>query len=348
MQAGFVIGPSGLSRIGPVKNFFFPNFASDYYETMMLYARTIIMFLIGLEMDFPYLIRNLRPACTIACSSSIVCTLFAAAMTSFIHEETESHGSPTMLWLVITVILANTASPVMFRVAIDLKIANSDVGRMAICSSLIGDIYAVILMVIISKNRKSYTNKSWIFLFLLYFVVVIAVVFLNVYVVAWMNRRNRNKKYLTNAEFFCLLAILFVAAMLLETIGFSSIVACLLIGAMFPRGGKAARTLSIKLLYSVNTFILPVYFGYSGFRADVASINSFPKVGVIFVVILLSIGGKITGTLLACSHLKIPLNEGVLISFLMNLKGHVDILTLSVSLLDKVGSFFSRNSLQDF
>ncbi|KAG9145231.1 hypothetical protein Leryth_008187 [Lithospermum erythrorhizon] len=42
------------------------------------------------------------------------------------------------------------------------------------------------------------------------------------------------------------------------------------------------------------------------------------------------IGGKVVGTLAACYYLKIPLNEGVLISFLMNLKGHVDLAALTV------------------
>lgn len=338
IQAGFVIGPSGLSRIRQVKEFFFPNFASDYYETLMLSSRIVIMFLIGLEMDFPYLFRNKRPATVIACSTSFMCTLFAGAVTSFIHEETKSHGPRVMMWLMITVILSNTAAPVMVRLAIDLKIANSDIGRMAISSTIIGDIYAVILLAVITKIKRNYSMFMWISFALIYIGIVVAVIFLNVYVVNWMNRRNYNKKYLTNTEFFCLLAIVFVTANALETMGVSSILACLVIGIMFPRGGKAARTLSIKLSYSVNTFILPIYFGYIGFRADFSSINTLGRFVVIFLVMLLSIGGKITGTLLACSHLKIPLNEGVLISFLMNLKGHVDLLTLSIGMQDKVSS----------
>lgn len=105
---------------------------------------------------------------------------------------------------------------------------------------------------------------------------------------------------------------------------------------MFPRGGKAARTMLTKLTYAVHTFVLPVYFGYSGFTADVSAIKSFGKAGVVFLVILLSIGGKVTGTLAACSHLKMPLNEAVFIAFLLNLKGRVDLLTLSVGLQDRV------------
>lgn len=336
--AGFVLGPSGLSHIDKVKKFFFQNFAIDYYETMALYARIIIMFLIGLEMDFPYIKRNLRVASIIAGGSSFVCTIFAIAVTSFIYEETGAHGSAVMMALTVAVILANTASPIVVRLAAELKFASSDIGRLAISSSLIGDVYAVFLLIIISRNKHKYDFFLWIMLGIVYFLIVVAVIVLNIYVANWLNRRNRNQKYLKNTEIFGLLAIVIVAATALETMGFSSIIACLIIGSMFPRGGKAARTLLIKLSYSVNNFILPIYFGYSGFRADVTFINSFRNFAIVVIVILLSIGGKITGTLAACFHLKIPLNEGVLLAFLMNLKGHVDLLTLTIGLENKVMS----------
>ncbi|KAK4410159.1 Cation/H(+) antiporter 1 [Sesamum angolense] len=201
--AGFVLGPSCLSHIDNVKAFFFTN-AADYYETMALYARIIIMFLIGLQIDFPYLMRNLRVAGVIACGSSFTCTIFAIVVTSFIYQEMGGHGSAFTMGLILVVILSNTASPYVIRFAHDLRFASSDVG--------------------------------------------------------------------------------------------------------------------------------------SGFKADVTLINSFRNFIVVAVVLLLCIGGKVTGTLAACFYLKIPLNEGVLLSFLMNLKGHVDLLALTVGVESKVTS----------
>ncbi|KAK4479969.1 hypothetical protein RD792_013023 [Penstemon davidsonii] len=335
--AGFVLGPSCLSHIGRVRNFFFHNFAVDYYETMALYARIIIMFLMGLETDFPYMRRNLRVAGMIAGGSSLICTIFAIAVTSFIYEETGAHGSGFMMAITLAVILSNTAAPFVARLAHDLKFARSDVGRLAISSSLIGDVYSVFLLTIITRNKQRYDSSIWVKGFFS-LVIVISVILINRHAVNWLNRRNRNQKYLKSTEIFVLLAILFVAATTLETMGFSSIIACFLIGSMFPRGGKAARTLLIKLSYSVHNFILPIYFGYTGFKADVTLINNFRNFAIVAIVILLSIGGKVTGTLAVCFHLKIPLNEGVLLAFLMNLKGHVDMLALTVGVENNVMS----------
>ncbi|KAK3029147.1 hypothetical protein RJ639_039702 [Escallonia herrerae] len=333
--AGFVLGPSVLSRIEGVKNFFFQNFAGDYYEAMSLYSRMFIMFLIGLEMDVPYMMRCLRPASTIAFGGSIMCTIFGAAITNFMYQETEARGDMVMMAFMIIGVLANSGSPFVIRLAADLKIATSDVGRLAVSTSLISDMYAVLILVIVSKKEQMNLGK-WFLSGLASFFIVVAVIVFNTYIANWLNRRNRNQKYLKNMEVFVLFLIVFGAATAIESMGFSSIVGCFLIGAMFPRGGRTARTLLIRLTYPVQNFIIPIYFGYTGFRADITVLDSPRNIGLFVFVILLCIGGKITGTLAACLYLKTPLNEGVLLAFLMNLKGHVDVVTLSVGLQNKL------------
>ncbi|KAK9049997.1 hypothetical protein SSX86_031038 [Deinandra increscens subsp. villosa] len=334
--AGFVLGPSGLSRSPPIHVFFFQNFAIDFYESMALYCRISIMFLMGLEMDIPYLMRNLRPASIIACGGCLMCTLFASTISFFVYEETGSRGSRVTLALVITVILANTASPIVFRLAADLKFATSDIGRLAISSSLIGDMYAAFILVIISGEKNKRTVKGWALMAFFSLLILVGIILFTSRLVNWLNRRNRNAKNLQAVEVMLLCSVILVAAMILETMGFSSIIACFLMGSTFPRGGKSARTLLAILTYTVHNFIFPIYFGYTGFKADTRYLNELKRIVIVVMVIVLSIGGKILGTLAACLYLKKPLNEGVLLAFLMNMKGHVDILTLTTAMQNKV------------
>ncbi|KAL1823517.1 hypothetical protein ACET3Z_010295 [Daucus carota] len=266
--AGFVLGPSVISNIESVKKFFFQAFATDYYETMAMYARIIIMFLIGLEFDVAYLIRNLRRAHVIAFGGCIMCTIFAFAITTFIYEETTAEGSHFLMGCMIAVVLSNSGSPLVIRLAAQLRFATTDVGRLAISSSLIADLYAVCVMLIVSRNKKE-KSKHWVSDGVLSLTIIVAVAIINIYLAKFMNRRNRNKKYL------------------------SSIEVC--------------------------------------FKADLSVVYKHVwRVGIIFLVILLSVGGKITGTLAACHSVKTPLSEGVLLAFLLNLKCHVDLVTLTV------------------
>ncbi|KAI8030008.1 Cation/H(+) antiporter 2 [Camellia lanceoleosa] len=334
--SGFVLGPTGLSRIPYIKKVFFQDVAGDYYETMALFSRIIIMFLMGLETDVPYLVRNLRPATVIAGGGCIMCTIFAAVITPFIYHETGAHGSMPIMALMMAVLLSNSASPIVNCLATEWKFATTDFGRLAISSSLISDMYAVVLLVFSNRNKHGWGFMTWVLYGCLAFTMLVAVIVLNMYLANWLNRRNRNQKHLKNAEAFGILSVIVVTAMAIEMLGFNSIIACFLIGAMFPKGGKTVRTLLAKLNYSVHNFVFPIYLGYMGFQANISVINSLTNLSIVVIIILLSLGGKITGTLVACSYLKIPLNEGVLFAFVMNVKGHVDLVTLSIGLQSKV------------
>ncbi|KAI7738345.1 hypothetical protein M8C21_008408 [Ambrosia artemisiifolia] len=334
--AGFVLGPSGLSRAPSIHVFFFQNFAVDFYESMALYCRISIMFLLGLEMDISYLMRNLRPVIIIACGGCLMCSIFASAISLFVYEETGSHGSRFTLALVIIVVLANTASPIVFRLAADLKFATSDIGRLAISTSLVGDMYAVFILVMISGEKHKQTVNGWALMAFCSLLLLVGIIIFTSYLVNWLNKRNRDEKNLQAVEVMLLCLVILVAAMTLETMGFSSIIACFLMGSTFPRGGKSARTLLAFLTYMVRNFVFPIYFGYTGFKADTSYLNEIKRVAIVLMVIVLSIGGKILGTLAACWYLKTPLNEGVLLAFLMNMKGHVDILTLTTAMQNKV------------
>lgn len=122
--------------------------------------------------------------------------------------------------------------------------------------------------------------------------------------------------------------------MTFETMGFNSLIACFLMGSMFP-GGKSARTLLAILMYIVHNFIFLDYFGYTWFKADTSNLNELKRIVIVVMLIVLSIGGKIFGSLAACKYLKTPLNEGVLLAVLLNMKGHVDILTLTTDTKSK-------------
>ncbi|XAR73716.1 hypothetical protein NMG60_11007782 [Bertholletia excelsa] len=330
--SGFVVGPSVLSRINYFTQIFLQNTAAESYKTMEMIARVIIMFRVGLVADFGYLVRNLRRASIIAGCACLMCSVFAGAITPFIHQSSGATGSNYLMALMIAAFFSSSGSPIMIRMASEFKFATTDFGRLAQASALLCDLYSVVLLVLISKFENGVPLGKWIIFGLLATMVLAGVIALNVYLSNWLNRKNRYQKHLKNTEVFGILSLVVVTAMTIETAGYNSMIACFLMGSMFPKGGKTARTLVPKMNYAVHYFVLPVYLGYVGFQADLTSVQSFLHVCILVLVILLSIGGKITGTLLACHYMKIPLNEGVLFAFLTNMKGYIDMEVISIAI----------------
>ncbi|CAN0862964.1 Cation/H(+) antiporter 2 [Linum grandiflorum] len=222
------------------------------------------------------------------------------------------------------IILSNTGAPVVIRLAAELKFATAEVGRLAVAASLVCELSCVlwfsIFLLFVSKHMLW---KGCLFLF-----ATVALVVVNMYLVAWCNRRNQNQKYVTNAEVLVFLFLVMGLAFLIESAGFNSTISTFVVGLMFPKQGKSTRTLVRKLSYAVHIFVLPIFFGYTGFQFNVAYLSSSRNVIVVALVLFLSIGGKIIGTLVACRYLKIPTSEGVVLAFLLNLKGHPELLLI--------------------
>jgi len=313
-----VLGPSLLSRITKVNQFFIQSSTEDYYKVLQFIFRTIFMFLLGLEMDIPYMRRNLRKASIIASGGLIIGVLFGiVAFISLIIllriKASFDYASS------IIIVLANSASPVVFRLAAELKFLTSDTGRMAVCASLISEMSCVLLGSIVHSASWEYFGKGILLLLL-----TIALIVVNKYLAFWCNQRTRNQKYVTHAEFLVFLSLLVTAALVIEKYGYISTASSFLFGLMFPREGKTTRSLLHKLSYATYNFILPVYFGCIGFQFDVSYMGSFNSFIMVIMMIFMSIASKIIGTLFACHYLKIPTDEGIVLGFLLDLKGNAE------------------------
>lgn len=322
--AGMVLGPTGLSNIKAIRDIFFQASAADYYEIFGFLSRIVFMFLIGLETDFPYILRNVRVAGIVASGGAAVGSVFGIAVSFFLYQQFEEKSSKFGFFFIVMLILAYTASPIVIRLAVELKFATSDVGKLAISSALINEMACLVVFnaILALKSFQGFGRGIFCALF------ITGVVILNKYLASWFNKRNRNQKYLKNMEVFLLLSLVIAASVIIELEAFNSIVSSFIFGIMFPKEGKSARTLLHKLTYSVHNFILPIYFGYVGFQFDGSNLWKLSNVIIVTIMVLLSIGSKMSGTLAACNYLNIPLNEGVFLGFVLNLKGHADLLLI--------------------
>ncbi|XP_015581354.2 cation/H(+) antiporter 2 [Ricinus communis] len=337
--AGIVLGPSCLSHFSIVKDVFIQSSSADYYEVFSSIFCILFMFLIGLETDIPYLRRNLRKATIIAYGGLTVCSIFGLATSYFIIHMLKLTAHPYALANLIMIILSNAASPVVVRLAAELKFSTSDTGRLAICSALINEMSCVLWFSVLVAFM-SWKRFGWAILFLS---MTIGLIVLNKYLAAWCDQRDRNQKYVTNTEMYFILLLIIAVSFLIEEYGFNSTISSFFIGLMFPREGKTARTFGVKLAYAVHNFILPMYFGYIGFQFDVTYLNNYRNLIAVVLLIILSMGGKIIGTLVACHYLNVPVLDGIIISFLLNLKGHAELLVVGVLSKSILRSWWDQN-----
>lgn len=316
-----VLGPSVLSRIHQIGEFFLQASSMEYYKFFANTFGVIFMFLIGLEIDVSFWKRNLRQASTIAYAGAILTSILAAALSPIFIKYLEILNNKFAFALLLMVILANTASPVVIQLVADMKLDTSDAGRLAVTSSLVNEMLCVLLFSACScvANWKNFGNVFFPIFF------TVALILLNKYSAIWFNKWDRDRKYVRNWQVALYVVLILFLSMIVEAYGFSSIILCFFAGLMFPREGKTARTLLLKLSYFVHNFLLPIYFGYTGFQLDVSCLASIRNVLVVLSITLLNFGGKVTGTIVACHYLKIPQTNSLIFAFILCLKGHYEL-----------------------
>ncbi|XVF22931.1 hypothetical protein REPUB_Repub12eG0213300 [Reevesia pubescens] len=327
LLAGVVVGPSLFSRIHKVEDFFIQASSAKYYQFFSFICRMLFMFSIGLETDIPYLKRNIRVVSMIAGAGSILACMFTGPLFWLLSKVYKVTKEPFAFYLLVLTVLANSASPIVIRMIAESKFDTADLGRLAIYSSLINEMSCVAVVNLL----RAFTSSSRFGSAILVTLGIVALVIVNKYLSYFFNKRNRNNRFIPNSEIFVILFFLTSLSLFSEWIGYTIMASCFLVGLMFPREGKTARTLLHNLTYAVNTFILPVYFGYTGFQFDLFSLFNKLTLAVTVLMILVSLGTRIVGTFAACHYLKIPWNESLILAFLLNLKGNYDLMLINVA-----------------
>ncbi|KAE8721236.1 hypothetical protein F3Y22_tig00016563pilonHSYRG00047 [Hibiscus syriacus] len=325
LLSGVVVGPTLLTRISEVKDFFIQASSAEYYMFFSFLCRMLFMFSIGLETDIPYLKHNFRVVSIVAGGGLFLSIIFAGPLLWLLIRVFRVVEHRLTFYLLIFTVLANSASPVVLRMMAETKSDTTDLGRLAIYASLLNEMFCVVIVSTVTACSSSRHFKTA----MLVTFVTVTVIFLNKYLSLFFNKRNRHNRFVTNSEIFIIMFLLTSASTFLENTGFTSITCCFLVGLTFPRECKTYRTLLHKLTYAVNTFILPVYFGYAGFQFNISSVFNKFTVVLATIIIVLCAGTRIAGTLATCYYLKIPRNESLILSLLLNMKGNYDLILIN-------------------
>ncbi|KAJ3691294.1 hypothetical protein LUZ61_020458 [Rhynchospora tenuis] len=323
----------------------------DYFSDVVLQARVVFMFVIGLEVDVMYLRQNIRRACSIALASISACMVLSLAASPLLYARLSSDGASRTLFIVtIGLFLSNSASPVLVCIATDLKLVSSKIGKLAISSAVLNDLTAVVAFFLYSLQlRRSYSavlskGIPGKMLDLLVWVILVGLAMLLMkWLVKILNARNRKKRYISNVEVGCVLIVVGGITFFMEFVGYDNKTMSFLLGLAFPRKGPTARTILEKLMFSVHSIILPLYFSgvFVNYDLNVLVGKADGKmIGIAFLVSVLSMAGKVIGTVAVTRFIfKTRLRESVVLGILLNAKGYMDIMFLSVGIRYKLWGF---------
>ncbi|XP_057982666.1 cation/H(+) antiporter 15 [Malania oleifera] len=326
---GIILGPSVLGRNMKFANTIFPLRSVMVLETMANVGLLYFLFLVGVEMDISVIRRTGKKALAIAGAGMVLPFIIGCSTSFLMRQKAQALNQGTFI-LFLGVALSVTAFPVLARILAELKLINTDLGRVALSSALINDMCAWILLALaiaLAENESTSLASLWVILSSAAFVVFC--IFVVRPAVSWMIRQTPEGETFSDFYICLILTGVMICGFVTDAIGTHSVFGAFVFGLVIPNGPLGVVLIE-KLEDFVSGLLLPLFFAISGLKTNIAAIKGAATWGFLFLVVALACAGKVAGTVLVALFYKMPFREGVTLGFLMNTKGLVEMIVLNV------------------
>lgn len=333
--AGIMLGPSLLGLLSPaLEKSFFPATTQPFLYLLSEIGLIFYMFLVGLELNPQYLRQKLKVA-ILTSNVSIFFPFVLGIVLSFfvlysLNQPNKTSFIPFALF--IGAAMSITAFPVLARILKDTGLDKTPLGTLGLTCASVDDISAWCLLAIaIAVTRTD--NIFGAFPTLLGIIVyTVFMVTLGRKFFKYILRNYGQKNYLSQGLLTFIYIMVILSAMLTEWIGIDVIFGGFILGAILPKNTNLSKELATKTEDFVSTFLLPIFFAYSGLSTDLGLLNKPYLWAVCALVVAAAIAGKYCGVYVTTRALGVEKQEAKALGWLMNTRGLTELIILNVGL----------------
>lgn len=335
MVAGVLLGPSLLGRVAPAlqHQLFPPGQANTVLYTAAQIGLVLYMFLIGLNFDVNLIKHRAGTAVAVSVAGIVTPLALGALIAAPLMAQGiffEKNVSLVLAMMFLGASIATTAFPMLARIIFEQRLSGTPLGTLAlICGATDDALSWCILAVVLAVHRgNAFTAATAIVGGILYTAVFLTI---GRKALAGLGARSERDQSITPSVLSVVLILLMACAWFTDTIGIYAIFGAFLLGVAMPSGFFAQR-LTASLEPLVTTFLLPLFFVYSGLNTQIGLVNSPALWAVAIGILVVSIAGKGIACTLAARLRKVPLRESIALGSLMNARGLIELILLNIGL----------------
>ncbi|GKT51825.1 K(+)/H(+) antiporter 1 [Colletotrichum spaethianum] len=339
---GILLGPSVFGRIPGFTAVIFPKESMAPFRLVAQIGLVLFLFLVGLEIDLSYLLRNWRIAICVATLDVAIPFGVGVALAYGLYNEFSDDPGVTpisfgLFALFIGIAFAITAFSVLCRILTSLKLLNTAVGVIVLTSGVTNDVVGWILLALCVTlvNSGAGVTTMWILLVSIGYSLLVAFVFRPIFM--WVLRRTKSLEHGPSQGIVCLTLIMVLAsASFTKIIGVHAIFGAFMIGLMCPHDGGFAVKLTEKIEDLVSTLFVPLFFAWSGINTSLDLLDTGKVWVYVVAVIFLAFFSKLLGGTVGARMNGMVWRESLTIGTLMSCKGHVELIVLNIGLQAKI------------
>nr|KYP57026.1 K(+)/H(+) antiporter 13 [Cajanus cajan] len=322
LQACFEVEPlgTGLRKL-------FPYGTHDTISTISSIGFVLFIFINGVQMDFSLITRMGKRAWAIAIAGLVV-PLFTSisALILFNNHVTKYIGDYDNL---VVALVSHTviSFAVIASLLNELKMQNSELGKLALSSALVSDVLCTIAtttgtaLMVTDDSGVSKVVKN-----------LFSLVAMGVFVpllcrpaMFWIIKHTPEGRPVKNSYIYIIISMVFLLGWLSVKINQEFVLGAFVLGLSVPEGPPLGSALVKKLNFFSTTFLLPIYVTTSMLKADFSMDFSSVSVITIAFVIIMTHFIKMISCIVSALSCNIPLRDALSLALILNSKGVVEI-----------------------
>lgn len=335
--AGLVLGPSLFGLLFPgTFGYVFRSVPAEPMTILSQVGLILLMFQIGLEFDFSHLGAEHNRNAVVRISAAGLAApfslglLFGYLSAPYLAPEINRLG----FCLFVATAFSITALPTLGRILMELGLARTRVGVIAISSAVVNDVAGWLMLAVVTALTVSRFSPAE-------FAVRIALIGGYIAFCWWAVRplmlrllfqSKAPPEELSPNLLGILIGAIFISGMATYHLGIFAIFGGFMMGVLLHDQPLFVRAWRDKVGHFVLVFFLPIFFTYTGLRTNVRALDSPELWGWCLLLLSLATIGKFLACYLAARRSGLDIRESKAIGIMMNTRALMELIVINVGL----------------
>ena len=334
MIAGVVMGPSLFGWLWPsVQGFLFPKPSQTIIYAVAQLGLVLYMFLVGTEFQIDLIRQRWRSAASVSLAGILTPFALGSLLALWLNATPlyftagVSNGE-AMLFLGAA--MSITAFPMLARIIYERGLTGTSLGTLALAAGSIDDAAAWCILAVV---LASFSGKASIAVIAIGGGVLYAVTTLALArpLLRRLGAAVEREGKLSSGMLTLVLMLLMLCAWFTDAIGIYAVFGAFIFGAALPRGLLTSE-LQRVMEPLTTSFLLPLFFVYSGLNTRLGLVNTPQLWAVTLVILLAACLGKGVACWAAARWHGESNREALAIGTLMNARGLMELIILNIGL----------------
>lgn len=294
-------------------------------ETFGQLGLAYYMFLVGLEVEVSDIKHMERKSLGVAIPGILIPMVIGAALYFLPMRSIDRVSNPwgAAFWAIT---LSTTSFPDLARILSDVKLLQTDLGKAALVTAVISDIFTWVLLIVAITVFDN--QKLWFSVPLTIGFLVISWFVLRPCIARIIKYKKREGGEIGETYIYYALAGVTIFGLITDACGSHSAMGAFMLGLIIPKGDLAIKIME-RIDEFVNRILLPCFMLINGLRTNFDDVIYKTHYEIVVFIVIVATSAKILSTVFVSSSLGMTKQDGLALGSLLNTKGVLALIVLN-------------------